>query len=209
MSVYTASDLENVISNLTKNNFNASLWDTRQEAIDHILTLIPENSTIGVGGSWTIQQLGILETLDTQGHRILNHNKPGTTPEQALLIRHGQLVADVFLTSTNALTKDGKIVNTDGVGNRVAAMIFGPKRVIIVAGVNKIVEDVPKAEERIQTTAAPLNNKRLGRPNPCVETGRCMDCQLPTRICNVTTILSKRPVLTDIHVIVINEELGF
>lgn len=209
MSAYTEADLEDVIHNLTKNNFNASLWATKQEAIDHILTLIPENAAIGVGGSWTVQQLGILEALENQGHQILDHNKPGTAPEQSMQIRHSQLGADVFLTSTNALTKEGQLVNTDGVGNRVAAMIFGPKRVIVVAGINKIVENLAKAEERIQTIAAPLNNKRLNRPNPCVNTGKCMNCQLPTRICNVTTILSKRPSLTDIHVIIIKEELGF
>lgn len=206
---YTTADLENVINHLTKNNFNASLWATKQAAIDHILTLIPESSTIGVGGSRTIQQLGILETLKNQGHQILDHNKPGITPEQSLQIRHNEQTTDVYLTSTNALTKDGRLVNTDGAGNRVAAMIFGPKKVIIVTGTNKIVENLEKAEERIQTIAAPLNNKRLDRPNPCVKTGKCMNCQLPTRICNVTTIISKRPLLTDIHIIIVNEELGF
>lgn len=124
-------------------------------------------------------------------------------------IRRKQLTCDVFLTGTNAVTIDGRLVNTDGVGNRVAAMIFGPKKVIIAVGINKIVKDIAEAEKRIKLYAAPMNNKRLNLPNPCIRTGECMDCQGPTRICNVTTILNKRPMLTDIHIFVVGEDLGF
>lgn len=113
------------------------------------------------------------------------------------------------MTSTNAIIADGRLVNTDGTGNRVAAMIFGPKKVIVIAGTNKIVENLEEAEARIRMTAAPLNNKRLNRSNPCVTTGHCMDCQGPTRLCNVTTVLYKRPPVPDIHVLVVGEELGY
>lgn len=200
---------EKTIANLIKNNFSANYFPSKGEAIEHIFSLISDNATIGVGGSWTVEQLNILTILEEQGHTLFNHNTPGLQPDQILSLRRQQLTSDVFITSTNAITQDGQLVNTDGVGNRVAAMIFGPKRVIVVAGVNKIVENAEQADMRIKTTAAPLNNKRLSKPNPCTKVGKCMNCQLPTRICNVTTVISKRPALSDIHIIIIGEELGF
>ena len=126
-----------------------------------------------------------------------------------MALRRAELTCDVFICGTNALTLDGKLVNVDGVGNRVAAMTFGPKQVIIVAGVNKIVRNVDEAERRIELLAAPLNNKRLNRPNPCTVAGICVDCQGPTRICNVTTILRKRPPATPMQILIVGEELGF
>ncbi|VBB07408.1 Hypothetical protein LUCI_2654 [Lucifera butyrica] len=200
---------EKVVQALIKNNFSAAYVKTRQEACQQILALIPPEATIGMGGSWTVKELGLDEALEVRGNPIFNHNKPGLTPAEAAELRRRQLTADVFLTGTNTVTLDGKLVNVDGNGNRVAAMIYGPKKVIVIAGINKIVKDVEAAERRIEQYAAPINNKRLGRPNPCVQTGVCMDCQLPTRICNVTTILRKRPSATDIHVVVVGEELGF
>jgi len=195
---------------LNKNNFQASYVKTRQEAIDKVRSLVPANATVGLGGSWTIQgDLNLAAILSERGHTIYNHGAPGLTPEQAHEARQKQQTCDVFLTGSNAVTLDGKLVNVDATGNRVAAMIYGPKRVVIVAGVNKIVRDVEEAESRIALHAAPINNKRLNRPNPCTQTGICMDCQAPTRICNVTTILRKKPVLTDMHVIIVGEELGF
>jgi hypothetical protein len=113
------------------------------------------------------------------------------------------------MTSANAITLDGQIVNVDSLGNRVAAMIFGPKKVIIVAGINKIVRNVADGQERIKMIAAPLNVKRIGHRNPCIQTGQCMDCQLPTRICNITTIMHKKPAATDVHVLIIGDCMGF
>jgi hypothetical protein len=194
---------------LKKNNFNADFFSTREELIKKILEMIPEKDVIGVGGSTTVQNLGILEILAKRGNLILDHNKAGLSPEEVLNLRKKQLTCDTFITGSNSITLDGKLVNTDGVGNRVASMIFGPKQVIILAGTNKIVKDEEEARKRIRTIAAPINNKRLNRPNPCTVTGECMDCQGPTRICNITTILKKRPSLTPFSVFIINEELGF
>ncbi len=194
---------------LKKNNFNADFFSTREDLIKKLLELIPEKDVIGVGGSTTVQNLGILEILAKRGNLILDHNKAGLSPEEVLNLRRKQLTCDTFMTGSNAITLDGKLVNTDGVGNRVASMIFGPKQVIILAGTNKIVKDEEEARKRIRTIAAPINNKRLNRPNPCTVTGECMDCQGPTRICNITTILKKRPSLTPFSVFIINEELGF
>lgn len=197
------------IEALTKNNFSSSYVKTKQEAAEKVLSLIPAGATIGVGGSWTITELGVLEELEKRGHTIYNHNLSGLPADVIMSYRRSELTCDVFLCSANALTLDGKLVNVDGVGNRVAAMIFGPKQVIVVAGVNKIVRNVEEAEKRIEMLAAPLNNKRLSRPNPCTTSGMCMDCQGPTRICNITTIIRKRPPATPMEIIVVGEELGF
>ena len=195
---------------LGKNNFKASYVKTRQEAVDKVLSLIPADASVGFGGSWTTQnELGLHTTLEKRGNTIYNHGVPGLTPEESLAIRRKQLTCDVFLTGTNAITLDGKLVNVDGSGNRVAAMIFGPKKVVIVAGVNKIVRDVDAAEERIALHAAPMNNKRLNKAHPCTAAGICMDCQSPSRICNVTTIIRKSMPATDMHIIIVGEELGF
>lgn len=200
---------EEVVSALIHSRFDAAYLSDTKEVIRHLISIIPENATIGIGGSKTLETLGIAELLQDRGHTIFWHNQPGLAPDVSMAYRHSQLSCDVFLTSTNALTLKGELVNKDGIGNRVAAMFFGPKKVIVIAGVNKIVADLNAAEERIRTVAAPLNNKRLNRPNPCVKTGVCMDCQGPTRICNVTTIISKRPPATDVTVLVVGEALGF
>lgn len=198
-----------VVEALQKNNFTASYVNTKQEALDKLAALIPQDATVGIGGSWTIKEVGIDTLLEERGNTVFNHNKPGLTKEETLALRRKELTCDVFLTSTNALTLKGELVNVDGTGNRVAAMVFGPKKVIIITGVNKIVTSLDAAMDRIELAAAPINNKRLNMPNPCAKTGECMDCQGPTRICNVTTIMHKRPPATDIEVIIIGEQLGF
>lgn len=198
-----------VVEALKKNNFTAAYFKNREEAVKHILENISAEDTVGIGGSWTTQEIGLWDKLDERGNTVFNHNKPGLTPEESLELRRKQLTCDVFLTSTNAITLDGKIVNVDGAGNRVAAMIFGPKKAIVVVGINKVAKDTAEAEQRIKMYAAPINNKRLNRPNPCTVTGECMDCQGPGRICNVTTIMHKKPFAIDFHVVVIGEPLGF
>ncbi|KYZ77806.1 lactate utilization protein C [Anaerosporomusa subterranea] len=194
---------------LQKNRFSAAYFETAQAALETLLSVIPANATVGIGGSWTLIQLGLVEKLEARGNTVFCHHKPGLTPEEILDIRRKQLTCDVFLTSTNAITADGRLVNTDATGNRVAAMIFGPKKVIVLAGINKIVSDLEAAQERIRQTAAPQNNIRLKRPNPCVQTGYCVDCQGPTRLCNVNTVIHKRPPVSDIHVWIVGEELGY
>ncbi len=200
---------EKVVKALEKNNFQAHYAVNRSAAIEKAMSLIPADATIGVGGSWTLKELGIPEQLAKNGHTVYDHNIPGLAMEESLALRRKELLCDVFLSGANAITLDGQLVNTDGSGNRVAAMSFGPKKVIVIVGVNKIVSDLDAAMERIETIAAPINNKRLDRPNPCTITGMCMDCQGSTRICNITSILHKRPPAIDFHVIIVGEELGF
>ncbi|SMD08132.1 lactate utilization protein [Sporomusa malonica] len=198
-----------VVEALQKNNFTASYVNTKQEALDKLAALIPGDAAVGIGGSWTIKEVGIDTLLVERGNTVYNHNIPGLSPEESLALRRKQMTCDIFLTGTNALTLKGELVNVDGAGNRVAAMIFGPKKVIVITGINKIVTDVTAAMERIELFAAPINNKRLNRPNPCTVTGECMDCQGPTRICNVTTVMHKKPAVTDVEILIIGEELGF
>ncbi len=199
---------EKLVKALTKNNFTATYVKTRQEALDKLLELIPTTATIGFGGSVTLGELGIIPKLEERGNPVLNPMKPGLSPEEIKAIRKKQILSDVYLSGTNAITLDGKLVNMDATGNRVGTMLFGPDKVYIVIGVNKTVKDVAEAENRIRLWASPPNNKRLGYPNPCAETGVCVDCQGPTRICNIMTVMHKRPRLTDMHVIVVGEELG-
>lgn len=200
---------EKVVKALEKNNFHAYYVGNRAAAIEKVMSLIPDGATVGVGGSWTLKELGIPEQLEKDGHTVYDHNKSGLSLEESMSLRRKELLCDVFISSTNAITLDGQLVNTDGSGNRVAAMSFGPKKVVVVVGVNKIVSDLDGAMERIETHAAPINNKRLERPNPCTITGVCMDCQGATRICNMTSILHKKPPTIDFHVVVVGEELGF
>jgi L-lactate utilization protein LutB len=198
-----------VAAALTKNNFTATYVKTSQEALEQIIAMISPAATVGVGGSWTIKETGLADKLEARGNTMFNHNKPGLSPEESMEIRRKQLSCDVFLTSSNAITLDGKLVNVDGAGNRIAAMIFGPKKVIVIAGLNKIVHDVEEAERRIKLYAAPINSKRLARPNPCVQTGICADCGSLSRICNVTTVMHKKPAVIDIHIFLVGETLGF
>ena len=199
---------EKIVKTLEKNLFTATYVQNREAATAKLLELIPTSATIGFGGSVTLAQLGIIAKLEERGNPVLNYMKPGLTPEEMRAIRRQHLLSDVFLSGTNAVTLDGKLVNVDATGNRVGAMLFGPEKVIIVVGINKIVCDVAEAEKRVKLWASPPNNKRLGYPNPCAQTGVCVDCQGPTRICNITTIMHKKPRQTDVHVIVVGEELG-
>lgn len=201
--------VQSALKPLKKNGFNAACFENREEARKAILDLVPPEATIGVGGSMTIREIGVLDDLAQRGHFIQNHWQAGLSQEALLAIRRAQLTCDVFLTSTNAVTLRGQIVSTDGVGNRVCAMTFGPKRVIIIAGANKVVRDLEAAFRRIHDVCAPLALGESGDPIPCVKTGVCTDCDSPGRACRATIILDRRPMLTDTHVLLVGEELGF
>jgi hypothetical protein len=157
----------------------------------------------------TVKGMGIQDKVQAKGGIVLDHGLPGLSPEESLSVRRQELTCDLFLTGINAITLDGWLVNVDGAGNRVAAMTFGPGKVIAVAGTNKIRKDLEAALERIRYLASPLNNKRLSRPNPCVKTGICMDCQGASRICNIYHVLKRRPASTDFTVVLIGESLGY
>ena len=198
-----------VVEALKKNNFDAVYFENKEEATKHVLGFIEKDMKIGIGGSVSLNSLSLPDKAKEKGANVLNHNLPSLTPEEKMDIRRQQLLSDLFLTSSNAITLDGYLVNVDGTGNRVAAMTFGPKKVVVVVGVNKIVKDVHSALQRLQLVASPKNNKRLQIPNPCTETGVCVNCQGKTRICTIYSIMKKKPSATDITVVLIGENLGY
>lgn len=200
---------DKVVKALEKNNFNAIYLNKAEEASEYILNNIKEGYKIGFGGSDTIKSLDIQKKMEEMGAEILDHNAPGLSADEKLNIRRAQLICDIFLCSSNAVTLNGELVNVDGTGNRVAAMTFGPKKVIVVVGVNKICKDEGAAFERIKMYAAPLNTKRLQINTPCSETGLCVDCKNDKRICRIYSVLKKKPSLTDLTVLVVGEDLGY
>jgi len=201
--------IQDCISNLKKNGFDSHFFQDTNEAKKFILDMILPYKSFGIGGSNTIRSLNIVEELKKQGKIIHDHWQNGLSKEQDLKIRLDQGRCDCFLCSANAISASGEIVNIDGVGNRVTAMTFGPKKVVIVAGINKITPDLDSAVKRAKQIAGPLRAKSLKVNTPCVKTGKCTDCDFPQRICRITTILHKEPMLTSITVILINKELGY
>ena len=198
-----------LVENLAKKHFTAVYCATAQEAADYILKEAGAAVSVGFGGSLSVADLKLTTPLAAQGKEILNHGFPDLAPEQRMAIMKRQQTCDLFLTGTNAVTLDGCLVNIDGNGNRVAAMIYGPSKVIVVAGRNKIVEgDVNDAIRRVKNLSAPPNAARLSKQTPCAATGFCADCDSPQRICHITTIIDSKPSLTDMHVLVVNEDMG-
>ncbi len=192
---------------LNKNGFKAQYVPDKVSATEEILKLVDKGATVGLGGSHTLDALNITEVLQKHGNTVFNHQ--GLSKEEAFKVRRQEITADVFMSSSNAITLEGDLINVDGTGNRVAAMIFGPGKVIIVAGANKVVKDEAAGRERIKMLAAPLNAARLNRKTPCTATGMCMDCSSPERICNATTIIHRPLTCTETYVIIIGEALGY
>ncbi len=215
-----------VIASLKKRNINAQYTESREEALSVVLGMIPEGAIVARGDSVSLDQVGVIPELRKRNQNTiidpLERDANGfyiiAEREQRLCLEREAFTSDVFLTGTNAVTLDGKLVNIDGHGNRVSAMVFGPEKVIVVVGVNKIVKDVNEALERIHEVAAPINAKRhylkhheeeLG-DLPCVRTGRCVDCNHDWRICRYTVIIEGSMILDKgrINVVLIGEELG-
>lgn len=200
---------QKTVENLKKNGFDAHFVQSSEEAKDLLIEMVKDFETFGFGGSDTTRGLGLVETLKKKGKVIYDHWKQGLSKEEDLDIRLNQGRADCFICSANAISLSGEIINVDGIGNRTNGMTFGPKKVIIVAGMNKVRPDLHSALARIKEVAAPMRAKSLGMATPCAQTGFCTDCNSPQRICRITTILHRKPMLTDVSVVLINEELGF
>lgn len=199
---------QKAVEALKKNGFTAVYCHDSAEAFHYILNEAAEADNVGFGGSLSIAELRLTEKLKAMGKEILDHAAAGT-PEEKQVVMRRQLTSDLFLTGTNAVTISGKLVNVDATGNRVGSMLYGPKKVIVVAGRNKVVNGgVDEALERIRTFAGPANSKRLNLQTPCAVTGFCSDCDSPQRICRITTVLEKKPRTTDIRVLVVNEDMG-
>ncbi len=209
------AEIKRLMERLRENNIPSVYADDKREAYRLVMSMIPAGSVVGLGDSLTLKQIGVVDALEAGNYTFLNPWKPGISVEENIRLKREALTSDVFVTGSNAVTLDGKIVNVDGHGNRVAAMLFGPKKVIIVVGINKIVENVDSALRRIRDEAAPMNVRR--HPDfdplpPCGATGICSDCSSPWRICNKTVIIERqydnsryKPVIT---VVIVGEGLG-
>lgn len=203
-----------VIKQLGLRRMAASYCPTAQAAKDEVLGLIPDSASVLRCGSETVVGLGLWDAIAAKpGVTVMNPYAPGLTPEQAFDVRRKGFMADVLLTSTNALTLDGRLVNLDGACSRVAPMLFGPRKVILLVGMNKVVGDLEAAYARVRTIAAPANNMRLAAPlglkNPCIEDGRCHNCRSETKICNAWVVIEGSTVKDRIHVVLVGEDLGY
>jgi len=201
---------EKIIAQLKKRRMDGSYVESGKQAVERVLGMIPDGSSVYRCGSMTLVELGLVDAVyRIPGVTVLDPFQSGLSGQESLEQRRNGLMADFMITSTNAITLDGILVNLDGMGNRVAAMSFGPKKVIVVAGMNKVVSDVDEAMKRVQHWASPMNNVRLGLENPCRETGLCADCKSPARICNMWSIIQGHRIQDRIHVVLVGETLGY
>lgn len=200
---------ETTCAALKKNGFDAHYVATTAQAADYIAAQIKSGASVGFGGSMTVKSLNMTDRITAVGARILDHGVKDLSQEERLDIMRAQQTCDVFVSSVNAITLNGELLNIDGIGNRVAALSFGPKKTIVVVGYNKIVRNIAEAQERLEFQAAPMNNKRLATGNPCTVNGTCTDCKSETRICRVYSIIKRRPSLSDFTVIIVGESLGY
>jgi hypothetical protein len=199
---------QKVVGHLNRNFFNAIYFDTAEEAADYICRQISTGMKVAFGGSMTVRQMKIRERAASLGAILIDHGAPGLNEEERLEVMRIELTSDLFISSTNAVTSEGTLVNVDAYGNRVAAMMFGPKKVIVVAGINKVVKNEKAAFKRLEQVAGPMNMKRLDRETPCTHDAICHDCNSIARGCRAYTILRKRPSYTPMDVLIVGEGMG-
>jgi L-lactate utilization protein LutB len=201
-----------VLQGLKRNNIEAFYFQTGEEAREKVLSLIPEGSSVGLAGSVTLKELGVLDELSKGKYKLYNQYLPDLSAEEGLRIRKEGVSADYFLSGTNAVTLNGELVNISGMGNKIVGLAYG-RKVIIVCGVNKIVKDVKEGIDRTRNLSAPVNARRLDFNTPCRETGFCdYDlCRAPKfdRMCNQLLVIEGEREKGRITVILVGEELGF
>ncbi len=210
-------NIQKVLDALKKNKMESYFVETKEDVVPLVRTLMPEGCTVSVGGSMTLQETGVMELLRSGAYNFLDRAAEGITPEGVRKVYEQTFAADCFLGSANAITEQGELYNVDGNANRISAMTFGPKSVIIIAGVNKIVPDLNAAVRRVKTVCAPANTKRLSCNTYCREKGHCVavdggmteGCNSPDRICCSYLVLGPQRQAGRIKVILVNESLGF
>ena len=196
-----------LVKNLKSRHFDAYYCATKEDALEKALELIPEGASIGWGGAMSCQQIGLTDAVNNGPYRAMDRDKCASMEEREQMMRD-HLSADVFLTGANALSLDGQMVNIDGTGNRVAAIIYGPKSVLVVAGMNKVMDTLEEAGRRARTVAAPMNQQRFALDNPCTVTGTCADCKSERCICNQIVITRHCRPVNRIKFIIVGEDLG-
>jgi len=201
--------IDRTIKTLRKRNMEGFFVKDKSELMMILKGLIDEKSTVGVGDSMTLFETGVIDFLRKGNYVFLDKYRDGITSEDKKEIYLQNFSTNTFMCSTNALTEDGELYNIDGNGSRVAPMLYGPKQVILVAGINKIVKDIEEAEKRVRNYAAPIDAKRLNKDTPCTTLGYCVDCKSPNRICNDFTIIRGQFIKNRIKVIIVGEQLGY
>ena len=195
--------------NFEQHNMVVFQVSNSQELLALLNEFIKDGTTVGCGDSVTLEQTGVFDYLRERNIVFLDKYQPALSHEDKRAIYLRNFTADTFITGTNAITMDGKIFNVDGNGSRVAPMIYGPEQVIIVAGTNKITENVEEAIKRVRQIAAPLDAKRLGKGTPCTKLNRCVDCSHKERICNDFVLIANQFVKDRIKIIIVDQELGY
>lgn len=206
---YIEKQIERTIKNIYSRNMEGYYIRNREQLLQVLKDLITEGSTVGVGDSMTLFETGVIDFLRSGKFVFLDKYKHGLGSDDKRELYIKNFSADTFICSTNAITESGELYNIDGNGSRVAPMIYGPKQVIIVAGINKIVKDLDEAEKRVRQYAAPIDAKRLNKDTPCTKLGYCVDCKNPNRICNDFVVIKGQFIKNRIKILIIGEVLGY
>ena len=201
--------IEKTIKNLEKNNIKGYYAKSNNELINIIKHIAKEGEMVSVGGSITLFETNVIDLLRSGRYNFLDRYKENLTPDDIKEIYRKAFYADTYFSSVNAITEEGEIFNVDGNGNRVAAMLYGPDKVILVVGVNKIVKNIDEAIKRNKYLSGPANAKRLNMNTPCAKVGYCMECQSDDRICCEYTVIKRQRSANRMNVIFINDILGF
>ncbi|WP_026492337.1 lactate utilization protein [Butyrivibrio sp. XPD2002] len=194
-----------IISGLESRNMSGYYAKTKEEALKLALELIPKGSSIAMGGAMSAHEIGLVDALKTSDYNFIDRDA-AEDKRAAMLAAYD---ADIFLSSANAMTEDGVLINIDGNSNRVSAICQGPKKVVFIVGMNKVCPDVDSALKRARNVAAPINAQRFGLSTPCAKTGSCMDCKSPDTICCQFLMTRYSRHEGRIHVILVNDSLGF
>lgn len=197
-----------VIKNLEKRKMQGFYCETKQDALNKVLELIPENSEITFGGSQSINEIGLINKLKNGNYKVFDRSYAKNQDEIDEIYRKAYF-SDFYICSSNAISQDGVLINIDGTGNRVSAMIYGPKNVILVVGINKITKDIESGIERVRNYSAPLNTIRLDRKTPCKTTSKCHNCLSEDCICCQIVLTRVSRYENRIKVIIVGEELGY
>lgn len=220
MTAELKAKVEKTIENLKRNKMDAYYCDTKEQACELVKTLINKGDVISCGGSVTLKQTGVYDIITSSDYNFLDRSAEGLTREQVEEIYRKTFFADAFFTSTNAVTENGELYNVDGNSNRVAAILYGPKSVVVVCGVNKLVKNIEQAVNRVKTVAAPQNTVRLDCDTYCAKTGKCVSlnnedselchgCHSDGRICCNYVVCAQQRHVNRIKVIIIGEEYGY